>query len=137
MPPAVLARAPQRRATPGGLLGARSVPYGQVASATLHRRLRGHQGTRPQTIGYSLADTPVGLAAWLLDHDATTLRAPRPALRRTALRRLTRDDVLDNTSLYWFTNTAMSAARLYWQQADRQPHRSTSPKTVEISVPAA
>jgi len=57
---------------PAGLSDAEKRAYEQVAFATYHRGYGVIQGTRPQTIGYSLADTPVGLAAWLLDHDAAT-----------------------------------------------------------------
>ncbi len=68
---------------------------------------------RPQTL-YALADSPVGLAAWMLDHDA---RSQGLIARVFAgqTEGLTRDDVLDNVSLYWFTNTAVSSARLYWE----------------------
>ena len=91
--------------------------YEQVAFATYHRGYGVVQGTRPQTIGYSLADTPVGLAAWLLDHDATSYEHIAQLFAGHSFGAITRDDVLDNTSVYWLTNTATSAARLYWQQA--------------------
>jgi len=68
---------------------------------------------RPQTI-YGIADSPVGLAAWLLDHDA---RSYELISRVFAGQRegLTRDDILDNVTLYWLTNTAVSSARIYWE----------------------
>jgi pimeloyl-ACP methyl ester carboxylesterase len=76
-------------------------------------------GSRPQTL-YGIADSPVGLAAWLLDHNdadgqpAVTVAA---ALNRTssATGELTRDEILDNITLYWLTNTGVSASRLYWE----------------------
>jgi pimeloyl-ACP methyl ester carboxylesterase len=69
-------------------------------------------GLRPQTL-YGLADSPVGLAAWMLDHDARSQEMiARVFDGRTE--GLTRDDVLDNVTLYWLTNTAISSARLYW-----------------------
>jgi pimeloyl-ACP methyl ester carboxylesterase len=70
-------------------------------------------GNRPQTL-YALADSPVGLAAWMLDHDA---RSHELIARVFDGQRegLTRDDVLDNITLYWLTNTAVSSARLYWE----------------------
>jgi pimeloyl-ACP methyl ester carboxylesterase len=102
---------------PASLSEAEQRAYGQVAFATYHRGYGVIQGTRPQTIGYSLADTPVGLAAWLLDHDTTTYEHLAQLFAGQPFGAITRDDVLDNTSLYWFTNTATSAARLYWQQA--------------------
>ncbi len=68
---------------------------------------------RPQTL-YGIADSPVGLAAWMLDHDDASLAL---IIRVFDGERegLTRDDILDNVSLYWFTNTAVSSARLYWE----------------------
>ena len=78
-------------------------------------------GTRPQTLS-GLADSPAGLAAWLLDHGdgyaqpaAAMTSAVRTRGQRTLRGRLTRDDVLDNITLYWLTNTAISSARLYWE----------------------
>jgi pimeloyl-ACP methyl ester carboxylesterase len=68
---------------------------------------------RPQTL-YALADSPVGLAAWMLDHDA----ASESLIARVFDGRsegLTRDDILDNATLYWLTDTAVSSARLYWE----------------------
>lgn len=70
---------------------------------------------RPQTL-YGIADSPVGLAAWMLDHD---IRSYEMIARVFDGKRegLTRDDVLDNVTLYWLTNTAISSARLYWDTA--------------------
>jgi pimeloyl-ACP methyl ester carboxylesterase len=68
---------------------------------------------RPQTL-YGIADSPVGLAAWMLDHDASSY-ALIAGVFDGQLEGLTRDDILDNVTLYWFTNTAVSSARLYWE----------------------
>ncbi len=70
---------------------------------------------RPQTL-YALMDSPVGLAAWMLDHDA---RSEEMIARSFAGKRegLTKDDVLDNVTLYWLTKTAISSAQLYWDTA--------------------
>jgi pimeloyl-ACP methyl ester carboxylesterase len=68
---------------------------------------------RPQTL-YGLGDSPVGLAGWMLDHDAASL-ALISRVFAGETEGLTRDDILDNVSLYWFTNTAVSSARLYWE----------------------
>jgi pimeloyl-ACP methyl ester carboxylesterase len=86
--------------------------YGQVEYARM-------MAARPQTL-YGIADSPVGLAAWLLDHndaDAQPAAAVVSALERTesATGELTRDEVLDNITLYWLTNTGVSASRLYWE----------------------
>ncbi len=77
--------------------------------------------TRPQTL-YGIADSPVGLAAWLIDHgdgDAQPAAAITAAVRRPTRGQpqdqLTRDDVLDNITLYWLTDTAISSSRLYWE----------------------
>ena len=117
VPLAMLGHIRNGEPAPAGLSEAEQRAYAQVAFATYHRGYGVIQGTRPQTIGYSLADTPVGLAAWLLDHDTTTYEHLAQLFAGQPYGAITRDDVLDNTSLYWFTNTATSAARLYWQQA--------------------
>jgi pimeloyl-ACP methyl ester carboxylesterase len=75
-------------------------------------------GEHPQTIGFGLADSPVALAAWMLDHDADSYgKVSRAFLDGQPTGGLTRDHVLDNITLYWLTNTATSAARLYWEFA--------------------
>jgi pimeloyl-ACP methyl ester carboxylesterase len=86
--------------------------YKQVAYAQL-------MATRPQTL-YGIADSPVGLAAWLLDHgdgDGQPAVGIASALNRTASAtgELTRDEILDNITLYWLTKTGVSASRLYWE----------------------
>ena len=68
---------------------------------------------RPQTL-YGIADSPVGLAAWILDHDARSEELIARVFDGQA-EGLTRDDILDNITLYWLTNTAVSSARLYWE----------------------
>jgi pimeloyl-ACP methyl ester carboxylesterase len=68
---------------------------------------------RPQTL-YAIADSPVGLAAWMIDHDIASYRLITRVFDGKS-EGLTRDDILDNASLYWFTNTAVSSARLYWE----------------------
>jgi pimeloyl-ACP methyl ester carboxylesterase len=68
---------------------------------------------RPQTL-YALADSPVGLAAWILDHDAAS-EAMIARIFDGKPEGLSRDDILDNITLYWLTNTAVSSARLYWE----------------------
>ena len=86
--------------------------FGQVEYAR-------YMAARPQTL-YGIADSPVGLAAWLLDHndaDGQPAAAVLAALDRhtSTTGELTRDEVLDNTTLYWLTNTGVSASRLYWE----------------------
>src|ERR671916_2367299 len=74
------------------------------------------QTTRPQTIGYSLLDSPVGLAAWLLDHDTDSYyKISRAFVDGKPVGNLTRESIVDNITLYWLTGTAPSAARSYWE----------------------
>jgi pimeloyl-ACP methyl ester carboxylesterase len=74
---------------------------------------------RPQTL-YGIADSPVGLAAWMIDHDIRSYRLIARAFDGKS-EGLTRDDVLDNVTLYWLTNTAISSARLYWDTSHNLP----------------
>jgi pimeloyl-ACP methyl ester carboxylesterase len=89
-------------------------------------------GTRPQTIGYGLEDSPAGLAAWLLGHPGFSQWTSSDGDPQK-----TTDEVLDDISLYWFTNSATSSARLYWEYGGRSPIFSTAEKTNEISLPVA
>ncbi len=74
---------------------------------------------RPQTL-YGIADSPVGLAAWMIDHDIRSYRMIARAFDGKP-EGLTRDDILDNVTLYWLTNTAISSARLYWDTRHNLP----------------
>ena len=72
--------------------------------------------TRPQTIGYAMLDSPVALAAWMLDHDTDSYsKISRAFVDGEPVGNLTRDTILDNITLYWLTGTAVSAARSYWE----------------------
>jgi pimeloyl-ACP methyl ester carboxylesterase len=74
------------------------------------------QSTRPQTIGYALLDSPVALAAWMLDHDTDSYyKISRALLDGEPSGNLTRDNIVDNITLYWLTGTGASAARSYWE----------------------
>ena len=94
------------------------------------------QATRPQTIGYALLDSPVALAAWILDHDtdsyykiASAFVDGRPSGN------LTRDHILDNITLYWLTGTGASAARSYWeggQAAARAAGKTPPPVSIPV-----
>jgi pimeloyl-ACP methyl ester carboxylesterase len=88
---------------------------------------------RPQALGYGLSDSPAGLAAWILLHPgfATWTYGDDPEKSPT------KDDVLDNITLYWLTNTATSAARLYWENMGRSAISSAAWKTTEITIPVA
>jgi pimeloyl-ACP methyl ester carboxylesterase len=74
------------------------------------------QSTRPQTIGYSLLDSPAGLAAWLLDHDTDSyVKISRAFVDGKPAGNLTKEHIVDNITLYWLTGTGTSAARWYWE----------------------
>lgn len=88
------------------------------------------QAKRPQTIGYSLAESPIGLAAWLLDHDPHTYEQLAHAFEGSPDGSLTREEFMNNITLYWLTNTGTSAARLYWENA-RGVYKG------DVSVPVA
>jgi len=74
--------------------------------------------TRPQTIGYALLDSPVALAAWMLDHDTDSYyKMSRAFVDDAPVGNLTRENIVDNITLYWLTGTGVSAARSYWEDA--------------------
>ena len=125
---------------PSGLSADERIAYEQLQDfRTKHFAYAIEMATRPQTL-YGLADSPVGLAAWILDH-GDGYGQPAPAVTSALLGRtidghpagdLTRDDVLDNITLYWLTNTAISAARLYWENKGMSVLNA-----VNVSIPAA
>jgi pimeloyl-ACP methyl ester carboxylesterase len=79
------------------------------------------QATRPQTIGYALLDSPVALAAWMLDHDTDSyLKISGAFVHKQPAGNLTRDNILDNITVYWLTGTGASAARSYWESGQAQ-----------------
>jgi pimeloyl-ACP methyl ester carboxylesterase len=94
------------------------------------------QDTRPQTIGYSLLDSPVGLAAWMLDHDTDSYqKISRAFVDGQPAGNLTRDHILDNVTVYWLTGTGASAARSYWENgraAALTAGQSPQPVTVPV-----
>jgi pimeloyl-ACP methyl ester carboxylesterase len=88
---------------------------------------------RPQAVGYGLTDSPAGLAAFLLVHPGFAKWSYGDDLTKTP----TKDEVLDDFTLYWLTNTSASAGRLYWENVGRNPTQSSAWKTTEISLPVA
>ncbi|HEX6509185.1 MAG TPA: alpha/beta hydrolase, partial [Chloroflexota bacterium] len=118
---------------PAGLSEQEQAAYEQLKA----RGVAGYsieQATRPQTIGQSLADTPVGLAAWLLDHDARSYEKMAHAFQGHPEGELTRDEILDNITLYWLTNSGASAARLYWETKVLAFNASKSSVPVAMTV---
>jgi len=112
---------------PAGLSAAEAAAFAQLDR--FYRNNTGYSAmmvTRPQTVGYGLSDSPAGLAAWMYDKFAQwTYSGGEPE------RVLTRDEMLDDITLYWLTNTAISSARLYWE------NRANNFNAVDIAIPAA
>jgi pimeloyl-ACP methyl ester carboxylesterase len=95
------------------------------------------QATRPQTIGYALLDSPVALAAWMLDHDTDSYeKISRAFAGGQPAGHLTRDRIVDNITLYWLTGTGASAAREYWETGQAAA-RADGQAPPEVSVPVA
>jgi pimeloyl-ACP methyl ester carboxylesterase len=94
------------------------------------------QATRPQTIGYALLDSPVALAAWMLDHDTDSYyKISRAFVDSEPAGNLTRDHILDNITLYWLTGTGASAARSYWESGQAAAHAAgQAPPPVSLPV---
>jgi len=93
------------------------------------------QSTRPQTIGYALLDSPVALAAWMLDHDTDSYyKISRAFLDDEPSGNLTRDHIVDNITLYWLTGTGASAARAYWELGRAQA-LAAGQAPPEVSLP--
>lgn len=127
VPPEVAAALATGGPAPAGLSDKERAAFSSLD--TFYKKYRAYgaiMGTRPQTIGYALTDSPVGLAAWIFDYN-----------NGEPERRLGRDDVLDNITLYWLTNSATSAARLYWETAGQSVVLAAAQMTNEISLPVA
>jgi pimeloyl-ACP methyl ester carboxylesterase len=95
------------------------------------------QATRPQTIGYALLDSPVALAAWMLDHDTDAYHKISSAfVDGKPSGNLTRDHILDNITLYWLSGTGASAARSYWENGQAQARATAAGQTPPaVSLP--
>jgi pimeloyl-ACP methyl ester carboxylesterase len=120
---------------PSGLSDEERRAYEQLERTFKQVEYARYMAARPQTL-YGIADSPVGLAAWLLDHndaDGQPAAAVTSALNRTtsATGELTREEILDNITLYWLTNTGVSASRLYWE------YRGGFFNTKGVSIPVA
>ena len=112
---------------PAGLSDKESAAF--KAIDTFYKKYRAYgaiMGTRPQVIGYALTDSPAGLAAWMYDYN-----------NGEPERLLTKDQMLDDVTLYWVTNSAASSARIYWETAGQSVILSAAQKTTEISLPVA
>jgi pimeloyl-ACP methyl ester carboxylesterase len=94
------------------------------------------QATRPETIGYALLDSPIALAAWMIDHDTDAYgKIARAFVDKQPSGNLTREHIVDNITLYWLTRTGASAARSYWEEAQENARLAVSgnpPATVPV-----
>ena len=109
---------------------------GKVVSVFM-RGYISEMGEHPQTIGYSLLDSPIGLAAWMLDHDADSYeKISRAFLDGKPTGGLTRDAVLDNITLYWLTSTGASTSRIYWETG-RAAKASLKDPPPHVKLPVA
>jgi pimeloyl-ACP methyl ester carboxylesterase len=120
---------------PSGLSAEERRAYEQLERTFKQVEYAKYMAARPQTL-YGIADSPVGLASWLLDHndaDGQPAAAVTSALNRTTSNtgELTREEILDNITLYWLTNTGVSASRLYWE------YRGGFFNTKGVSIPVA
>lgn len=97
------------------------------------------QATRPETIGYALLDSPVALAAWMLDHDTDSYyKVSRAFVDGQPAGNLTRDHILDNITLYWLTATGASAARSYWEESQAGTRAAMDNQApTEVTLPVA
>jgi pimeloyl-ACP methyl ester carboxylesterase len=94
------------------------------------------QATRPQTIGYALLDSPVALAAWMVDHNTDSYyKISRAFVDGQPSGNLSRDHILDNITLYWLTGTGASAARWYWESGRAQALAGGQVPPPEVSLP--
>jgi pimeloyl-ACP methyl ester carboxylesterase len=93
------------------------------------------QASRPETIGYALLDSPVALAAWMIDHDTDSYqKIARAFVDGQPVGNLTRDHIVDNVTLYWLTGTGASAARSYWEAGQAQA-RAAGQAPPPVSIP--
>jgi pimeloyl-ACP methyl ester carboxylesterase len=129
IPPEINKAAFSGAPVPTGLSDEEKRAYEMLAATYKNLGTQVFMGWHPQTL-YGVADSPVGMAAWMLDHDHVSL----PLIVRAfdgEPTGLTRDDVLDNATLFWLTNTTISAARLYWEGF---PKTNLGPKNISIPV---
>jgi len=135
IPPEIAAVLAAGGPAPAGLSDQERATFDTLSTAAKmgNRSYATIMGTRPQTIGYALMDSPAGLAAWMLGHPGFTHWTYNSSDPEKSP-----DEVLDDISLYWLTNSAVSSARLYWEYGGgRSPTLSAVEKTTEISLPVA
>jgi pimeloyl-ACP methyl ester carboxylesterase len=127
IPPEVAAVLAAGGPAPAGLVEKERAAFSSLD--TFYKKYRAYaalMGTRPQTIGYALTDSPAGLAAWMYDYN-----------NGEPERWLSKDEMLDDVTLYWLTNSATSSARLYWETMGQSVLLAAAQRTAEISLPVA
>ena len=134
VPPEVTSALAVGGPAPAGLSEKERAAFDALSAAAKmgNRSYAAMMGTRPQTIGYAVTDSPAGLAAWLLGHpgfSSWTYSTSDPEKSP--------DEVLNEITLYWLTNTATSAGRLYWEYGGRSVTGAVAERTAEISLPVA
>jgi pimeloyl-ACP methyl ester carboxylesterase len=132
VPPAIDAAAFAGAPVPAGLSADEKHAYEQLAGFYKKVYYAVIMGTRPQTLT-ALADSPVGLATFMIDHDERSLELISRSFNGVS-EGLSPDDVLDNITLFWLTNTGVSAARLYWEYNLSDKLSFFSPKGVKLPV---
>jgi pimeloyl-ACP methyl ester carboxylesterase len=133
IPPEINTAAAAGGPAPSGLSAEEKHAYETIVALYKTIPTQFFMGARPQTL-YGIADSPVGVAAWLLDHDPISLRLIARAFDGESTG-LSRDDVLDNATLFWLTNTTVSASRLYWEgfaKTDLGPKNITIPVALSV-----
>jgi Predicted hydrolases or acyltransferases (alpha/beta hydrolase superfamily) len=127
VPPEIAAALGSGGPAPAGLSEKERAAFGKLDTFfKKHRAYSVMMATRPQTIGFALTDSPVGLAAWMYDYNDGEPE-----------RLLAKEDMLDDVTLYWLTNSGASAARLYWENGGRGIVVAAAQKTNEIALPVA
>jgi pimeloyl-ACP methyl ester carboxylesterase len=134
VPPEIAAVLAAGGPAPAGLTDEERETFDALAAAAKmgNRSYAVLMGSRPQTIGYSITDSPAGLAAWMLGHPGFTNWTYDSSDPEKSP-----DEVLDDVTLYWLTNTAATSSRIYWEFGGRSPAFSAPQKTEEISLPVA
>ncbi|MDZ8025361.1 MAG: alpha/beta fold hydrolase [Nostoc sp. DedQUE11] len=133
IPPDVAAVLASGEPAPAGLSKKERAAFDSLDINKKERAYAVIMGTRPQTVGYGLTDSPTGLAAWMLGHPGFVQWTSSSS---NSEKSPTKDEVLDDITLYWLTNSAVSSARLYWENKNSILNAAAQ-KTDEISLPVA
>jgi pimeloyl-ACP methyl ester carboxylesterase len=134
VPPEIAAVLSTGGPAPAGLTDKERETFDALSSAARmgNRSYAVMMGARPQTVGYAINDSPAGLAAWMLGHPGFS-----HWIYDGSDPEKSSDEVLDDITLYWLTDTATSSARIYWEYGGRSPALSAPERTAEISLPVA